>query len=178
VATINGLFHPESSQIREVERLLRENLGEPDIDFIVRFEKSTLYDREGIFRLDLVGLQQLSKEQELTAKKAETMLDEWFKKIPDTSLTAISHAVDEDYFHFLIELSSIRIFSVDEVRELEEFISEQTGQAVRLHVVSKPEVLTSSEGYEPYDAFLKRVHKIMLPEVKSELDKIVLESGL
>lgn len=178
VASIDGLSPPDLGNIQEVEEILRQTLEEPDLDFIVRYQQSTLYDSEGLYQFAMTGFSDLTPKQKTAVQKAKSILRDWFANSPEASLIALNHTVINTQIHFLIEISSIVTFEIADVRELEQFIQKKTGVHISLHVLTKPEVLTSAAGHEPYIDFVKKVQETMGPKVKGELKKIYKESDL
>ncbi|WP_163340106.1 DUF389 domain-containing protein [Desulfopila sp. IMCC35008] len=178
VASIDGLSPLDLGNLKEAEELLRQILEEPDLDLVVRYQQSTLYDSEGLYHFAMTGFKDLTPPQKNAINKAKSILADWFAELPEASLIALNHTVLDAQIHFLVEISSLMTFEVDRVRKLEQLIKKETGEHIRLHVLSKPEVLTSADGHEPYLDFAKKVHKTMGPKVQEELKKIIIESEL
>lgn len=175
IVSLESLFEPQPIEIQEVEALLEKELGEKDIRLIVRFQKPQLYDRNGLYKLEISGLTDTKQEHSSLFKEIELFVNAWFTNIPGTSITNISSGFVDGEFHSLIELSTIKVFSVEEVRRIEKALKDETGKIVVLHVLSRPEVISSSQGYEPYDAYSKRIFQVMYPTVRAKLEQIGLE---
>jgi hypothetical protein len=178
VASIDSFSPPDIDDLQELEEILRQTLEEPDLDFIVRYQQSTLYDNDGLYQFAMTGFSDLTPEQKTAIQIARSLLRDWFTNSSEASLIALNHTVIKTQIHFLVEISSIVTFEIADVRELEQFIKKKTGEHISLHVLTKPEVLTSAAGYEPYIDFVNRVQETMGPKVKAELKKIYREQEL
>jgi len=175
VASVEGLLVPRPEEIRRVEALLEEELEEPDIKLIVRFHKAELYSGDGLYQLDISGLTDTKPEHKSLFKSIDNFIRTWFENIPDTTILSVNNGFVRGQFHCLVELSSIRVFSVNDVRRLESALNQATGKTIFLYVLSKPEVLASSKGYEPYNSFVERVLTVMRPIVRDELERLDVE---
>jgi len=178
VASIDGLFTPDADEINEIETVLRKKLDDPKLDFVVRFQKSTLYDSNGLFHFDMTGFVDLTPEQQKVVGAVNKLLRQWFDKMPDASLDSISHSLDGKELVFLVEASTVQIIKIEEVVKLESLIRSNTGVSVQLQMVSKPEVVTTSQGYVPYGELTNKVNENLKPHFKEVLSKIARDSAL
>ncbi|WP_136809199.1 DUF389 domain-containing protein [Desulfosediminicola flagellatus] len=178
VATIHGLLTPPIEEIRQLESQLRDRIEEPDLDLVIRYLKSELYDRDGKFHFDLVGFVDLTPDQQVTLEKAKTVIDSWFSDSKEQSLNGMSHGIVENNLHLYLDTSGITLFPTEIVNELEQRLLTETGQHVTLHIMSRLQALATANGYVSYETFAERAYKQNKAGIKSEMKKIIENSSL
>ncbi|MCP4691266.1 MAG: TIGR00341 family protein [Desulfobacterales bacterium] len=173
VATVSGVFSPDSALIQRVEFLLRDKLKNPNLELVVRFLKPDLYDQGGLLRFELTGFVDPTPEQEAIVEQTRAIIDKWFESDSEVFLVGMDYTLIDGSFYFYLETSGAKLFPVNGVHELERLIMEKTGQRSHLHVMSRIAAVVTSDGHEPYNTFSRKVYKKLESKLKEDIKEIM-----
>lgn len=177
-ASLTGFIYPSAETIQKIESLLREQLDEPNLEMIVQFAKFDLLNREGRRRAELTGFKNLNSDQSAIIDEVSTALEEWFLNEPEFSLERIDYNLIEDEFHFFLDIAGAQRFPIDTVKELQDIVQGDSGQMIKLHVISTTEIVANAQGYTSYENFSRQIFDKLEPSLKKDLEKLIEQSNL
>jgi hypothetical protein len=178
VATITGIMRPAKEMIRNLQTILRDKLEDPNLHLVVQFMRLNLYDQDGRFRFELTGFVDLDSEQEKIVTQTKAILQETFQSDSDYTLVGIDFNYIGNKYYFFIEINGSQVFPVDEVVRLERLVSKKTGQPFQLDVYSNIATVATSNGYESYRSYSRRMFEKQQPKLIKDMKEIIENSKI
>ena len=178
LATVTGLVYPSSEALTEVESVLRKELETPDLKLIVRFAKYDLLDREGRRRGELTGFVELNVDQQEDVVLISDSLNTWFTEESEYSLINVDYTLIDGEFYFYLDVVGPHFFPREKVRELQLMTAKDSGQQVKVFVISSNDTVTTDAGYESYVDFSHRIIEKLAPALRGDLKTLIEQSNL
>jgi len=151
LATIAGFSPLLPDEIERLEKKMQIEAHDQHMNLVVRFIKTDLRDKEGEIQFEWSSFSELTTEEKAVVERVKATIRTAFKNRADLFLGSMSYAVVEGTYSFFIELTGTKIFSKDDVKELEQIVLKKVGQPVQLYVWSRPEVVVTPNGYVSYE---------------------------
>jgi uncharacterized hydrophobic protein (TIGR00271 family) len=173
IATVLGLTPLPEKDIQELESRIRERMKDPNIELIIRFIEMVLADQDGVIRYEWNSLEQSDPEQRELVDQAKVLFHQVFDKDGERFITGVNYAFLDGKCHFLLEIVGAKLVSVEDVKNLESWLAEKTGQPVKIHVWSKLDAVVTSKGYNSFRAATQDFFEKQKPEFQKEIDRIL-----
>jgi uncharacterized hydrophobic protein (TIGR00271 family) len=178
VASIGGIIRPENEAIETMQTILRDKLEDPSLKLVVQFLRLNLYDQEGRFRFELTGFVNLNSEQQKIVSQAKTILQEKFQSDSDYSLAGIDYNFSDGTYYFFLEINGNQVFPINQVANLERLVSEKTGHPFKFDVLSNIATVATSNGYESYKNYSRRIYEKLKPKIIKDMKEIIENSKI
>ncbi len=173
-ASVLGIRKISGNEISILEESLQRALEKPNIRLMVRQVQFDLYSKNGMIRYQWAPLEYLlSDEQKGVITKARAYLEGHFKRQEEVFLENINGSFVDDHYCFLLELTGKRFFSDEEVKVLEQKLSEETAGKVKIYAWSRPGIVAVSDGYAPYDEVTSEFFSKRAETYKEEAEKLI-----
>lgn len=178
VATIYGVTTPHPQDIRELEARLQKALKHPDIHLLVNFLETRLYDESGPVHVEFAGVVPQEEDETAAVDRITAAIENEFATYDGTSITQIEYNVVDGVMHALVDTYGSRTLTPEEVATIERDVSRKAESSLRLFVSAPVATVTSSQGYESYTGFARRISERQLPETKRAVQSIIESSNM
>lgn len=174
IAAMRGVIELSSGDVKELENAVRDILKEPNIQLLVRFTRTDLFDRRGkyIYGWSSYGL--LTPEKEKVMDRIDMAVKEEFRQFSDAFPVKVHYQISDKNWRILIETVGARPMSPDDIAGLEGAISDKAKQEVTVSVWFRPEAVVTGDGYTSLEDFtMENVgerEKEILKRFKLDLD--------
>ncbi len=168
VATIQGYRNLTESEIGELQNKLITKMNNPNMNLIIKNEEITYSDISG----DIIPgyiYEGLTEEQEIMRNKIENAIMNTFEQYSDIMPVNIHHRPIDSSWDILVEAVGTNHLSPEEIGKLENELSIMSKKQILLAVWHRADILTTKEGFIPFDEFNE--------EKVKELDKYLKERG-
>ncbi len=173
-ASVLGIRKISGNEISILEESLQRALEKPHIRLMVRQVQFDLYSKNGMIRYQWAPLEYLlTTEQRKVIAKGLAYLEDHFIGHEDIFLENTNGSFVDGCYCFLLELTGKRVFSDEEVKVLEQKLSEETAGKVKIYAWSRPGIVAVSDGYAPYDEVTSDFFSKRAETYKEEAEKLI-----
>ncbi|MFZ5452363.1 MAG: DUF389 domain-containing protein [Thermodesulfobacteriota bacterium] len=156
LATIQGSRVLIPAEIQKFQKALRDRLGDPQIQLLVRNLLTVDVDEKGGILYGWAHLGAQSPEEQQILARIEAAVREEFKKFNDVFATNIDAAPINGSWGVRVEVAGARILPPKEVARLEKSLSDKVKQKIKLYFKSRLEAMVTSGGYVSLEEFTKK----------------------
>ena len=176
-AKISGLRQLRPDEIKELEQKIRSAVRDEAIELAIMHVNMDVNTRLGKMRYGW-SLHRFDNTQLRTNKEPIAQaIREKVGSADGFAVVNINIAVMDDTLNFLAEVVGPRVYTREEVRQIEIELREEFEQPIRLYVLSRPEVVVTTDGMLTYEAmaapFNKRQDKLFQEKLQHLMDEIV-----
>jgi uncharacterized hydrophobic protein (TIGR00271 family) len=158
-AEITGVRRLRRSEIAELDALLQERVPKDGVELLVLQGEIVAQTADSALRM---GMAMQHPEVPVQLENARATADaarEWFNE-RGYWLERWSYTVLEDIYHFLLEVTSPTLFSEEELKIVNEHLSQATEIPFEINVRSVPEIVLGPQGQtslpQILDSFIER----------------------
>lgn len=143
-------------EIQKFQKGLRDRLGDPQIQLLVRCMVTVDVDEKGRILYGWAHLGAQSPEDRQLLARIEAAVREEFKKFSDIFLINVDAAPLNGSWGVRVEAAGARILPPKEVARLEKALSDKVKQKIKLYLKSRLEAMVTSRGYTSLEEFTKK----------------------
>jgi uncharacterized hydrophobic protein (TIGR00271 family) len=154
-AEISGVRSLRQSEVAEIEQRLETRLDTP-ILLMLRQNTAQLLRADGTFRAEFAIRRPRTPEERTAVQQIREMVGQTLRS-KGYSLTAQSVTVLEDGYYGLFETLGPRLFTPEELLELQRSVGNELDRPLHLFVRSVPEAVVSDRGYTTLDEVLASI---------------------
>ncbi len=156
LATIQGSRVPIPAEIQQLEKVIQERLKDPRIRLLTRNLTTVDVDDKGRILYDWSHFWVTDPDKKALMEKIETAVVQEMKKIPNVFATNVDAAPRNGHWGVRVEAVGPEVISAREVRKLEEAISQEVEQPVKIYLWSRAEAMVTSSGYSSLEEYTKQ----------------------
>lgn len=173
VAHIYGINAPGKTMLQEMEVLLRDELANPKVKFVVSFIETKLFDRTGLLRLEFSGLSSLDDELKKTAENLVSLVKGEILSIKNLYFSNVNYNYIEGKWFVLVEVNGPQMLSQKYVAEIEDRISKKINASVNIFVFMHGEMIMASTGHVSYSSILQKIPLEYKNDQKENIQRII-----
>jgi uncharacterized hydrophobic protein (TIGR00271 family) len=148
VVSISSARAPSPSRIARFEALLRERLGEPNVQVVVRVAESVDITSKGRVLFGEAHFGAVSADEAQRQRTVEETVRRNLESVPNTFVTAIDAIRQGSGWAVRAEVVGPRVLSPSEVHAIEERAAKTIGEPVDLSVRARTDVLVTGNQYQ------------------------------
>jgi uncharacterized hydrophobic protein (TIGR00271 family) len=156
LATIQGSRVLIPAEIQKFQKGLRDRLGDPQMQLLVRCLVTVDVDEKGRILYGWAHLGAQSPEDRQILARIEAAVREEFKKFSDIFLINVDAAPMNGSWGVRVEVAGARILPLKAVAQLEKAVSDKAKQKLKLFLKSRLEAMVTSGGYASVEEFTKK----------------------
>ncbi len=171
LATVTGFRVLTDREIATLENKMQEKLEDKDVGLIIRTVKTHISDHNGEMLYGWIYYEDIDESKKNELIKLDDKVKLQFEKYPDLFAINIHKNFSGEDINVLIEAVGTRPLTPQEVLELEEELSRESGRTLNLDVWYKSDAVITRDGYRSFDEYneanIKRLEKKLRQEVDS-----------
>ena len=171
-ATIGGMRQLKPDEIKVLEQQIRKALKDEAVELTILNLKMDVNTRFGKLRYGWALQRLKSPRLRIIQGPVSEAIREKVGMADGFAVININAAEKDGVLHFLAEVVGPRMYSRAEVQEIENDLSEQFKQPIRIYVLSRPEVVVSAEGLLTYEGLAAQFYEQQEALLQDELQNI------
>ena len=151
LAYVDALTSPSRETILEIEKRLRERLGDDGLTFAVRINEARIESSHGPYLPDWADWRQATRSEYAALAKHETLVKETVAKLVDATPRNVHFRFGDKTLEVLVEIVGRKAVTKDDVKRVEEALGDALGRPVAMSFWYRNEYVVDAGGYTTFE---------------------------
>ena len=153
LATVTGFRVLTDGEVTSLENRIRQELGNDDINLMIRTIKTNLSDHNGEMLYGWLYTEHLDHKTEGELLELEGKVKAKFKKYPKLFLVNMHMSAGKEAINVLVEAMGIEPITPEEVKELDIELSQEMNSTINLDVWYRSDAVITRNGYRSFEEY-------------------------
>jgi len=174
IASIQCLYPPRAQKVQRLETLIRERLGESDIQLIINSSVPVLTGSRGKILYEWTQTEEFTEANDAAMERIEQAVRRELGRFEDLFLVDVHFRIKDEPWRLLVEVVGPQAMTPADLTRIKKTVIEKTGRQLDIQVWFRNEVVVTEEGYQAYEEFIKeplRENQKIILDRRSQLER-------
>jgi uncharacterized hydrophobic protein (TIGR00271 family) len=170
LATVTGFRILTDREITGLENRIRNELGDDDINLMIRTVKTNISDHNGELLYGWLYTENLDDKTEAKILELEGYVKTRFNKYNKLFMVNIHISVDKGVFNVLVEAVGTEPITPEEVNELEMELSREMNVPINLDIWYRADAVITKDGYRSFEEYNESNISLFEQQLRKTID--------